>query len=75
MGACELLLVCHCDNRGFVADEAGRRYCEKRARDPFKTDIDRDMVGIIRGFCCLEICSDGRLARINTNKERKWPFC
>jgi hypothetical protein len=50
MGACELYLVCHCDSRGFVADEAGRRYCEKRARDPFTTDIDRDMAEKLR--CC-----------------------
>jgi len=50
MGACELYLVCHCDSRGFAADEAGRKYCEKRARDPFTTDIDRDMAGKLR--CC-----------------------
>jgi hypothetical protein len=62
MGACELLRVCHCDNRGLAADEAGCRYCENGARDPFKMDIDRDMTGKFAGGCCLEKCNEDRLA-------------
>jgi hypothetical protein len=75
IGECELFLVCHCHSKGFAEDGAGRRYCEKRARDPFTTDIDRDMAEKLRGCCYLEVCNGDRLARMNTNGKEKWPFC
>jgi hypothetical protein len=65
MGECELYLVCHCDSNTFTGDDAGRRYCEKRARDLFTTDIDRDMVEKLRCRCGLEICNGDHLARMN----------
>jgi hypothetical protein len=75
MGECELFLVCHCHSKGFAEDEAGRRYCEKSVRDPFTTDIDRDMAEKLRGCCCLEVSNGDRLARMNMNEKEKWPFC
>jgi hypothetical protein len=75
MGECELYLVCHCDSNTFTGDDAGRRYCEKRARDPFMTDIDRDMVEKLRCRCGLEICNGDHLARMNRIAKEKWPFC
>ena len=49
IGACELYLVCHCDSNGFTAEDEGRMHCENRARDPFTTDIDRDMAENVGG--------------------------
>ena len=75
MGVCELYLVCHCDSKGFTAVEAGRRYCVKRARDLFTTDIDRDMAEKLRGCCFSELRNGDRLGRMNTSEKEKWPFC
>jgi hypothetical protein len=61
MGECELFLLWHCDSRGLTAKEAGRVYCDKRARD-LKTVLD---IAVNQGRCRSEKCMCDGLAQFD----------
>jgi hypothetical protein len=58
MGECELHLLWKCGSNGLIANQAGRVYCEIRARDTLMIGIDGGMAEKRDVCCCNEYNCD-----------------